>query len=259
MAASINVNGAEVSSEALAELKTGLSQLSESLLELYDLMTADMTQVGEYWRDPKYEEFQSGYSKQIKECERISQRYTEWCGKVLDPAIERVIAIERTDVGGDGGSISTNGGVGDNSGISAVSSNPRNRFENFNFGSKNTTKAEQISNGCGSESSKASQIGARIAKPIDALLTKTSVKKQDESCDQHDKDYFHGVDKKTADNNFQKRSPIMGTAVKSAKDTSRASYLEAQKDRLKSQRLQPTWEKENQQCLDSENYKVTPN
>lgn len=122
-----------------------------------------------------------------------------------------------------------------------------------------TTKAVPISNGCGSESSKASQIGASIAKPVDAIITGTSIKTQNASCDQHDKDYYNGVDKKKADDDFQSRSPIMGTAVKTAKETSNNSYREAQKDRETSKKLQPTWEKENKQCLDGSNYRVTPN
>lgn len=120
-----------------------------------------------------------------------------------------------------------------------------------------TTKAVPISNGCGSESSKASQVGASMAKPVDAAITRTSIKTQNASCDQHDKDYYNGVYKEKADNDFQKRSPIMGTAVKSAKETSNKSYQEAQKDRQTSQQLQPTWEKEHKQCLDSDNYRVT--
>lgn len=122
-----------------------------------------------------------------------------------------------------------------------------------------TTKAVPISNGCGSESSKASQVGASIAKPVDAIITGTSIKTQNASCDQHDKDYYNGVDKKKADDDFQTRSPIMGTAVKTAKGTSNNSYREAQKDRETSKKLQPTWEKENKQCLDGNNYRVTPN
>lgn len=121
-----------------------------------------------------------------------------------------------------------------------------------------TTQAVPISNGCGSESSKASQIGATIAKPIDAAITGTSIKTQNASCDQHDKDYYNGVNKEKADRDFQSRSPIMGTAVIQAKETSNNSYKEAQKDREVSKELQPTWEKENKQCLDANNYRVTP-
>ena len=50
----------------------------------------------------------------------------------------------------------------------------------------------------------------------------------------------------------------MGTAVIQAKETSSKSYQAAQKDRKTSQQLQPTWEKENKQCLDKENYRITP-
>ena len=128
---------------------------------------------------------------------------------------------------------------------------------NAQFGT--TTKAVPISNGCGSESSKASQIGASIAKPIEAIITGTSIRTQNASCDQHDKDYYNGVDKEKADRDFQQRSPIMGTAVIKAKETSSNSYKEAQKDRETSKQLQPTWEKEHKQCLDGNNYRVTPN
>ena len=121
-----------------------------------------------------------------------------------------------------------------------------------------TTKAVPISNGCGSETSKMSQIGAAIAKPIDAVRTGTSIKTQNASCDQHDKDYYNGVDKKKADSDFRHRSPTMGWAVETAKETSNKSYKEAQKDRETSKQLQPTWEKEHKQCLDGNNYRVTP-
>lgn len=120
-----------------------------------------------------------------------------------------------------------------------------------------TTKAVPISNGCGSESSKGSQLLAPAGKFIDAKATRTSIKTQNESCDQHDKDYYNGVNKEKADNDFQKRSPVMGSVVKGAKETSNKSYQDAQKDRQTSQQLQPTWEREHKQCLDSENYRVT--
>lgn len=63
----------------------------------------------------------------------------------------------------------------------------------------NNTKAVRISNGCGSESSKLSQIGSKIANPVDALVTGTTIKQQKESCDQHDKDYYNYVNKACLD------------------------------------------------------------
>ncbi len=120
-----------------------------------------------------------------------------------------------------------------------------------------TTKAVPISNGCGSESNKASFIGSKIANYPDAFVTGTSIKQQKESCDQHDKDYYNGVPKQKADNDFQKRSPVKGTFVKAAKKTSNESYNAAQNDRKTSKALQPTWESEHNSCLDAENYRVT--
>ena len=69
----------EVGSAGLTTLKEDLTKLANSLHEIYDLMNADMRQVGEAWRDGKYEEFVSGYRPQINKCEEISQRYSEWC------------------------------------------------------------------------------------------------------------------------------------------------------------------------------------
>ena len=121
-----------------------------------------------------------------------------------------------------------------------------------------TTQAVPISNGCGSETVPGSRTLGKVGMVIDAGVTGTSVKTQRESCDQHDKDYYNGVDKKKADNDFQSRSPVMGGVVKTMKTSSDNSYKEAQKDRETSKQLQPTWEKENKQCLDGNNYRVTP-
>ena len=99
----------EVGSKGLKNLKDDLTKLAQSLHEVFELMNADMRQVGEAWRDGKYEEFVSGYRSQINKCEEISARYTEWCKRVLDPAIEECEDIETTDVGGDGGGSYTGG------------------------------------------------------------------------------------------------------------------------------------------------------
>ena len=136
----------KVSSKALIELKTDLAHLSESLHEIYDLMNADMSQVGEYWEDPKYAEFVSGYQPQIAKCEEISERYSEWCKRVLDPTIEKVIAIETTDVGGDGGS-SSGGVAAAVAGGGSTGSSSSDKFGGFNMGGakpSSTGKAEKF-------------------------------------------------------------------------------------------------------------------
>ncbi len=93
-------SNAITSSAALAELKTDLTNLSATLHEISELMNTDMSQVGEAWQDNKYQEFVDNYAPQIQKCEDIADRYNEWCKKVLDPTIDNVIAVERTDVGG---------------------------------------------------------------------------------------------------------------------------------------------------------------
>lgn len=133
----------KVSSKALIELKTDLTHLSESLHEIYDLMNADMSQVGEYWEDPKYAEFVSGYKPQIAKCEEISERYSEWCKRVLDPTIEKVVLIETTDVGGDGGSSGGGAAAAAVAGGGSSGSSGGDKFDGFNMGDKPLSNAEK--------------------------------------------------------------------------------------------------------------------
>ena len=93
---------ARVGSVALTDLKTELTKLSNALQGIYDTMQADMSKVNAFWQDGKYQEFVQNYEPQIRKCEEIANRYTEWCARVLDPTIENVVDVETTDVGGDG-------------------------------------------------------------------------------------------------------------------------------------------------------------
>ena len=126
----------EVGSVGLTELKNDLTNLSKALHELYELMNADMRQVGEAWRDGKYEEFVSGYRTKINKCEEISIRYTEWCTKVLAPAIDECIEIETTIVtedggGGGGGAIPGESGGGSTGGDSNRPLSPAEKMARF--------------------------------------------------------------------------------------------------------------------------------
>ena len=121
--------GGKVSSKALQELQSSLKQLSQTLHEIYDLMNADMTAVGEFWRDPKYEQFVESYRPKINKCEEISERYNEWCSSVLTPLIEKVIKIEETDVSGDGGTVVAGAGISISGSQSQAA--PINNLDNF--------------------------------------------------------------------------------------------------------------------------------
>lgn len=124
----------KVGSKGLITLKDDLIKLSQTLHELYELMNADMRNLSQEWRDGKYEEFVSGYRPQINKCEEISQRYEDWCKRVLQPAIEKCIAIETTDVGGDGGATTT-AGITSTGGQESVP-HKRSKVDAFNLGIK---------------------------------------------------------------------------------------------------------------------------
>ena len=91
---------ARVGSVALTDLKTELTKLSNALQGIYDTMQADMSKVNAFWQDGKYQEFVQYYEPQIRKCDEIANRYTEWCARVLDPTIENVVDVETTDVSG---------------------------------------------------------------------------------------------------------------------------------------------------------------
>ena len=126
-------------SAALAELKTDLTNLSATLREISELMNADMSQVGEAWQDNKYQEFVDNYKPQIQKCENVSVRYNEWCKKVLDPTIDNVIAVEKTDVGqGEGYSIGGGGSTGTIGRGLATAPGIAGRVNRFNMGGTRT-------------------------------------------------------------------------------------------------------------------------
>lgn len=88
-------------SEALTELQTNLSHLSEELHGIYELMYDNMIKIQEFWQDDKYNAFVADYRPQIEKCEEISKRYDEWCKKVLQPVIESAQEAENVDISGN--------------------------------------------------------------------------------------------------------------------------------------------------------------
>lgn len=135
---------AKVSSASLSELQTKLLKLAGELERLSSLMNADMTNVNAYWDDPKYQEFKDCYSKQIKMCGDISEKYFAWCDTVLSKTIERVVLIETQDVGASigGGGVSSASAGGTTAGGSAaaatsgISAGKANKFYTGNKGAK---------------------------------------------------------------------------------------------------------------------------
>lgn len=104
---------AKVNSTDLLTLQSDLVQLSSQIHEAYDLMNSDVSSLGEYWRDQKFDEFLSGYKPYMDQMEEISERYREWATKDLQVTIDHVIATEGVSVTRDGqGSGNTSAGNG---------------------------------------------------------------------------------------------------------------------------------------------------
>ena len=186
------MSNAVTGSAALIDLKNDLTQLSKSLLVIYDLMNEDMHKVGEAWQDSKYQEFMQGYQPQIKKCEEIANRYTDWCARVLEPTIQNVLAVERTDVSGgavSGGSVggAVIGGTAVAAGAGSVAaSTGMADTSGFNMGNDQTPSS-------------------KVASDIDTFLNKpsTSAKQPFSAADQACVDRFgpgyHGVPSSESD------------------------------------------------------------
>lgn len=117
-------NDAKVSSAELTTLQSDLIQLSAQLHELYELMNSDVSSLGEYWRDQKYDEFITGYKPQMDKMEEISERYHEWATKDLQTTIDNVTDAEGVDVSGSSVGSSPTSSGGDSSSAAAAPSNP---------------------------------------------------------------------------------------------------------------------------------------
>lgn len=88
----------KVGSAVLEELQTDLLNLSSTLNDIYEMMNADVSAVGEQWKDNKFDEFVEGYRPQIDKCGEISERYSQWAKAYLNPVIEHVKKLEGISV-----------------------------------------------------------------------------------------------------------------------------------------------------------------
>lgn len=178
------MSNAVTSSVALTELKTDLTKLSATLHEIFDLMNADMSQVGQAWQDGKYEEFVQGYRPQINKCEEISARYSEWCSRVLEPTIQNVIAVEKTDVGSGSGGGSVGGVGAASAGAMAGVGATAGKIGGFNMGGQMQTFQKP-------SSKVISDIDAFLNKP--SSNTKKSLSEADIRCQEAFGPNYHGI------------------------------------------------------------------
>lgn len=133
---------AKVSSGELMTLQSDLINLSNQLHDLYELMNTDVSGLGEYWRDSKYEEFLQGYKPQMDKMDEISERYREWATKDLQVTIDNVIDTEGVDVSGSNvGSGSFSSGGGSESSSSSSQNAVKSKAELFREGIIRTNKS----------------------------------------------------------------------------------------------------------------------
>lgn len=93
------VSSGYVSSKALIDLQTELKQLSENLMEVYDLINQNVASVHEDWEDGKFEEFYNEFKPQNELIFDLSEKYMEWANNYLPPRIELAIEYEKAKTG----------------------------------------------------------------------------------------------------------------------------------------------------------------
>lgn len=113
----VSNSGAQVSSESLINLQGELNTLSGNLNELYELLGQDLSRLGEYWRDSKYEEFMQEFHSSREKINELSEKYYEWANSYLPPRIEIIQKAEKANMSVDsstssGGSVSGGGASG---------------------------------------------------------------------------------------------------------------------------------------------------
>ena len=109
----ISNSGAQVSSESLINLQGELNTLSGNLNELYELLGQDLSRLGEYWRDSKYDEFMQEFHSSREKINELSEKYHEWANSYLPPRIEIIQKAEKANMSVDS---APSGGGGDTSG-----------------------------------------------------------------------------------------------------------------------------------------------
>ena len=93
------VSSGYVSSKALMDLQTELKQLSENIMEVYDLINQNVVSVHEDWDDEKFEEFYEDFKPKNELIFDLSEKYMEWANNYLPPRIELAIKYEKAKTG----------------------------------------------------------------------------------------------------------------------------------------------------------------
>lgn len=76
--------------ESLEKLQSELKNLSEKLMDCYDLLHSQLSELSEDWQDAKFEEFEEEFKSSKEKIREISERYLEFADKYLPPRIEQI-------------------------------------------------------------------------------------------------------------------------------------------------------------------------
>lgn len=77
--------------ESLEKLQSELKILSEKLMDCYDLLHSQLSELSEDWQDAKFEEFEEEFKSSKEKIREISERYLEFADKYLPPRIEQIL------------------------------------------------------------------------------------------------------------------------------------------------------------------------
>lgn len=99
----VSNSGAQVSSEALINLQGELNTLSGNLNDLYEILGQNISRLGEYWRDAKFEEFTQEFHSSKEKINELSEKYHEWANSYLPPRIEVIEKAEKANMSIDSG------------------------------------------------------------------------------------------------------------------------------------------------------------
>ena len=181
-------SNAEVSSQALSGLQNNLSELSGKIQGICDTLNSDRERMGEAWRDSKFQEFRQGFQPQINKCSELSQKYSDYA-KLLGPAIEQVVLIERAEVGGEGG-----GGSAGAVSVASVGTGVSGATPSAGIGGGGSIGSSFNLDGKKTAGSKST---SEVISGIDALLNKPKTKKPlskaDIECQKEFGSEYHGV------------------------------------------------------------------
>lgn len=89
----------KVTVESLVKLQSELKNLSEKLMDCYQLLHSQLSELSNDWLDAKFDEFEEEFKSSKEKIREISERYLEFADKYLPPIIEKLIIINGTPMG----------------------------------------------------------------------------------------------------------------------------------------------------------------